>query len=226
MADGQEPKKKSLLGWLKNAVETAEQELAAAEAPPAPPPAPAPRQSGPLPGSGPLGRPAPTGPKTAPLKPGTDSFTRSAPPPAPGLRAPSTGQLRPASGPLPRPGSAPLTPVEPVLTPEEQEEESEKRTAFIIDYLEDPGSDEMFQDKQLVYAIVSAERTYQQQLAGRLAVELRRMGADEDPEVEEEREELEDRMEAAKRRQSQLFHLLKQLTGVKGNTGGTGWLNK
>lgn len=256
MAEGPGPLKKKLLGWLKDALEGTEPAQGAEKAE-----APAPKGSSGLklpgqggtgslgrPGSGPLpGAPGGTGELkrgSGPLQPGSDQFTRSGTGALPERRAPNTGQLRPGSGPV-GPGSTPLRaasgpivpPPPPEMSLEEQEEESEKRMAFIVDYLDDPDSDEMFQDKQLVYKILSEERTYQQHRIVRLTADLRRLGPvyldpDEDDEqaVAEEaarterREEIEEEIAGAKRRAEQLFRLLKQLTGVKGRTGGTGFL--
>jgi len=117
------------------------------------------------------------------------------------------------------PAEAP--PAEPKL-PEDPQAASRRRMAFIVAYMKDPTSDPDFADKPLVYRIFTEEREYQQQLVNTLKPQLERLGADASP---EHRAELEHRLKTAQNRQSQLFLQLKKLTGVKGKTGGTGFLS-
>lgn len=226
-AASEAPGKKGLMGWISGAVSQLEAraETAAAEATkpvsspsgPLPPahatPKPVSSPSGPLPpakgGSGPLGGPV----RSASLKlPGSGP-----------LRAAGTGELpvRPAtpvatpSGPLPL--ATPLPKDEPAEDPASA---SRRRMAFIVAYMKDPKGDPDFADKPLVYRIFAEERDHQQQLVNTLQQQLERLPAGE----AERRAELEQRHKTAQTRQSQLFLQLKKLTGVKGKTGGTGFL--
>jgi hypothetical protein len=88
------------------------------------------------------------------------------------------------------------------------------RMATILAYVKDPASRPEFADKPRVFKLVTDERTYQQALAQALAKAL------EDAPTED-REALETKAAAARKRQAMLFGLLKKLTGVSGHTGGT-----
>jgi hypothetical protein len=241
------PGKKGLMGWISGAVSQleAKAESAAAEATGA---RPVTSPSGPLPParhampakpvSSPSG-PLPPGP--GPAKAGSGPLggaVRSASLKLPGsgpLRAAGTGELaqRPAtpvatpSGPLPLvtplpkgPDEAEEAAPEAAKPAEDPASASRRRMAFIVAYMKDPAGDPDFADKPLVYRIFAEERDYQQQLVNTLHQQLERL-PDGDA---EKRADLEQRHKTAQQRQSQLFLQLKKLTGVKGKTGGTGFL--
>jgi hypothetical protein len=235
--------KKGLLGWISGAVSQLEAKAEGAVAKPEPPkpgsgPLPPRPASGPLggqvraaslklPGSGPL-RAGTTGelpPQRGPLP----VTTPSGPLPL-GTPLPTPTPVTTPSGPLPLatplPGRAPDAPAEPEpatpapKVPEDPASASRRRMAFIVAYMKDPTSDPEFADKPLVYRVFAEERDYQQQLVNTLKPQLERLPADD----AEKRAELEQRLKTAQTRQSQLFLQLKKLTGVKGKTGGTGFL--
>lgn len=206
--------KKKLLGWVQSAVskvnEVIEEEQARVAQParPVAPPAAPERalQTGRLgrPGSDTFARASSAPFGAPPPQPGTDNLERIPAAAAPGVL--STGPLK---------------------TPEEEAAESKKRMAFIVAYMKDPAGDPAFRDKTLVYRILTEERTYQQHLIGLLKNELSALPAPAEPPdeaVEECRAEIQARIDAAKTRQGQLFVLMKKLTGVRGKTGGTGFL--
>lgn len=182
-----------------------------------------------------------------PLPPGR---APSGPLPAGQGRAPS-GPLpalpaRPTSGPLPRPPARPGTdtlalgtgrlPGQPSSTPPPGAEEppptevptaaeaerSDKRMAFIVAYMRDPSSQPEFQDRPLVFRIVSEERSYQQNRIVRARQAMDALPA----EAQEARAALQMQLDEALGRQAKLFGLLKTLTGRLGRTGGTGFLGK
>lgn len=212
--------KKKLLGWMQGALNKVESALEAqTEAPPARKPAPTGSLAGPpARGSGtlpPINRP----PVTGPLNRGSDSLVRGSAPEAPRPAAPS--------------------PTTPLRSPEEEAAESKKRLGFIMAYMKNPEAEAAFKNKPLVYKILSEERAYQQSQIVLWEAEFKQLpppaaslGLSEeeiaaDPRfdgLEERRAELENRLNTAKTRQSQLFTLMKKLTGVKGKTGGTGFL--
>lgn len=225
MADQPDLKKK-LLGWVQgalnkveSALETQGEETAAPATPPARPASPTGALTGPpARGSGqlpPINRP----PVTGSLARGSDSLVRG--------RAPEA------------PRAAPASPTSPLRSPEEEAAESKKRLAFIMAYMKDPEGDAAFKDKPLVYRILSEERAYQQSQLVLLEAEFKQLppsaaslGLSEEEALadarfdglEERRAELENRLNTARTRQTQLFMLMKKLTGVKGKTGGTGFL--
>jgi hypothetical protein len=237
MADGQggAPLKKKLFGWVQSTLGKLEQALddkapadKPATGPASPPPArpatgslpgqrapqggsgrlPAQPGSGQLPPQGGSGRlpaqPGPTAPRaaaTGQLRSGTDSLTRSGPPPA------GTGSF--------------LPPPPPQKAPEVAAAESAERMAFIIAYMKDPEGDPVFKDKQMVYKVLTEERSYQQNQIVRLVEALKGL----DPEAPEA-VSLNEQLDTARTRQGQLFTLLKRLTGVRGKTGGTGFIAK
>lgn len=232
MADGrgEPPIKKKLLGWVQGALGKLEQALD--EKPAAPTPAPLPKASlaPPAPGTGPLSRAAAPGtgglPKS-PAQPITGPLTRQAPPPAPAPRAPQTGRLGTGTDSLTRSATpAPadsgfLPPPPPVKDPEVAAAESKERMGFIIAYMQDPEGDPAFKDKQLVYKVLTEERSYQQNQIVKLSEDLKAL-----PPGDERALEIEELIGTARTRQSQLFTLLKRLTGVRGKTGGTGFIAK
>ena len=159
------------------------------------PAAPAP-MPGPAPGAAPGAPTRPRAPATAQLKNGTDQLSRT-----------------------PAPEEPPAAPA-PEQDPAAAAAESQKRMGFIVAYMKDPSSDPAFSDKQLVYKVLTEERSYQQQLVVALTEE-RRFLVPDDPRVAE----IDAQMGTARQRQSQLFALLKRLTGVRGKTGGTGFIS-
>jgi hypothetical protein len=227
---GGAPIKKKLLGWVQGALgklENALDEKAAAPQPQQPPARP-----GAAPGSGALGKPAtgglnrPAAPGSGPLKGASGPLGGQA---LPGQRAASTGGLARGSDNLVRstppaagPASGPLMPpAPPQKDPEEAAAESKQRMGFIIAYMNDPEGDPLFKDKQLVYKILTEERSDQQNLIVRLSEEAKAL-APGDPQAIE----LEAQIGNARTRQGQLFTLLKRLTGIRGKTGGTGFIAK
>lgn len=160
----------------------------------------------------PSGQPRPqAGPPTGPLKKGADSFMRQD-----RQTAPLNGQ---STTPLPM----------PELTPEEKAAESKKRMGVIMAYMKDKNAVPEFQDPKFIYKIISDERTYQTSVVAELESELREYlltwsGDREDPSFLARKEELEQQIQATRNRLTQLFMLLKHITGVKGKTGGTGFL--
>ncbi|MEB3198597.1 MAG: hypothetical protein VKP62_15475 [Candidatus Sericytochromatia bacterium] len=99
----------------------------------------------------------------------------------------------------------------------EQAALSDRRMNFIVQYLKDPSSSPDFSNKPLVYRIVTQERSYQQALVGRLQQQLESAPS-------AQRGSLQETLLEAQRRQSQLFIVLKKITGRSGHTGGTGYL--
>lgn len=240
---GGEPIASRLAGWFQKAVQGGSGPLPQAPAAglgsvqgpgPGSPPGSVPGSPpGPLPGSGPG-----SGPLAPANRPGAASS----------LRLPGAGPARSASGPLPAPSQAPplappspgpaghrasptgeLKPVPSAATPGADEDPavaSRRRMAFIVAYMKDPTGDPDFSDKPLVYRILSEERAHQQALIAALQEDLRRLAgaAPADDAAAARREDLEGRLKTAQNRQAQLFLQLKKLTGVKGKTGGTGFL--
>ena len=149
--------------------------------------------------------------QTGPLPKGPDAFMRQGRQTAPLAGQPTT--------PLPA----------PELSPEQKLEESKKRMAVIMTYMKDKNAVPEFKDPKFIYKIISDERTYQTALVGELESELREytlgwVGDREDPEFLERKEAMEQQIQATRNRLTQLFMLLKHITGVKGKTGGTGFL--
>lgn len=227
MADGQggAPLKKKLFGWVQDTLGKLEQALdekPPADKPAAQPPAPARPATGSLPGQ----RAAQPGSGRLPVQPGSGRLPAQpgAPVPPGAPRAAATGQLRSGTDSLTRSGPAPgsgnlLPPPPPPKDPEVAAAESAERMAFIIAYMKDPEGDPVFKDKQMVYKVLTEERSYQQNQIVRLVEALKEL-APEDPEAES----LNAQLDTARTRQGQLFTLLKRLTGVRGKTGGTGFI--
>lgn len=150
-------------------------------------------------------------------------------------RAPGTGDLATGAagtGELAAPDAPPEAPppepteAAPRPAAEDPAAASRRRMAFIVAYMKDPTSDRDFADKPLVYRIMSEERDHQQAQVGLLQEQLRRLAAapPDDADAAARREELEAKLKTSQNRQAQLFLQLKKLTGVKGKTGGTGFL--
>lgn len=244
-----------LLAWARKTIDKIEEATQAPEAPRAPSTGkltgasatPAPAADAPAPPTGLPGRSSRLTLPGAPAASAAPSTTDT--PAAPVRRAADTGSLvgKAGSGPLP-PGappsrsgpsptpatrSGPLKPPAPALDPQAAAEASERRMAVIVAYMKEPGHPD-FQDKPALYALVTEERSYQQALVAEYNAELKRLAPGELPDLDDpayvEREmrrgELEARIEQCKRRQAQLFSLLKGLTGIKGKTGGTGFLGQ
>ncbi|GEM_PF-2979257 len=117
----------------------------------------------------------------------------------------------------------------PELTSEQKADESKKRMAVIMTYMKDKNAVPEFKDPKFIYKIISDERTYQTAMVGQLEAEFRELtmswvGDREAPEFLARKETLEQQMQGYRNRLSQLFMLLKHITGVKGKTGGTGFL--
>ncbi len=146
-----------------------------------------------------------------PQKKGSDAFVRQGRQTAPLAGQPTT--------PLPL----------PELSPEQKIEESKKRMAVIMTYMKDKNAVPEFQDPKFIYKIISDERTYQTAMVTELEAELREFvmtwsGDREAPDFLSRKEGLEQQIQATRNRLTQLFMLLKHITGVKGKTGGTGFL--
>jgi hypothetical protein len=144
-----------------------------------------------------------------PLKRGSDAFVRQSRQTAPLAGQPTT--------PLPL----------PELSPEQKAEESKKRMAVIMTYMKDKTAIPEFKDPKFIYKIISDERSYQTAVVGQQEAELReflRSEEGQDPELLARREALEQQIQGTRNRLTQLFMLLKHITGVKGKTGGTGFL--
>ena len=149
--------------------------------------------------------------QSGPLTKGPDAFVRQGRQTAPLAGQPTT--------PLPA----------PELSPEEKLEASKKRMAVIMTYMKDKNAVPEFKDPKFIYKIISDERTYQTTLVSELESELREylmgwVGDREDPEFLSRKEALEQQIQGTRNRLTQLFMLLKHITGVKGKTGGTGFL--
>jgi hypothetical protein len=117
---------------------------------------------------------------------------------------------------------------------EEAAAESRKRMAFIVTYVKDPSAKAIFQEREAVYKVLTDERAYQHELIQRLEAEraqlpphpeamgLTREQWQADPTlvaVEEGRATLEKRLKQAQAVQTQIFGLLKTLTGATGASG-------
>jgi hypothetical protein len=149
--------------------------------------------------------------QTGPLKNGPDAFMRQGRQTAPLAGQPTT--------PLPT----------PELSPEEKIAESKKRMAVIMTYMKDKNAVPEFKDPKFIYKIISDERTYQTAMVTELEAELRAFvmswdGDREDPDFLARKEGMEQQIQGTRNRLTQLFMLLKHITGVKGKTGGTGFL--
>ena len=151
------------------------------------------------------------------------------------------------AGPPPPPPAPPPPPDPPELRARERLEAeaarkaqeaadaSRKRMAFIVAYVKDHASNPIFADKALMYKVLTEERTHQQGLLGAAGEELGRLPPP--PEAlgmaeaewradarlvaqEARRAELEKKVKQAKAVQTQIFNLLKSITGVRHAEGG------
>lgn len=202
---------KQLLGWAQKALGKAEAP-APAPAAPALPPAAAPAR----PATGTLPPPtpprAPAARQTGSLSSGSSTLSLSAH--ARALpRASATGDLS-------TPPTAGASPAD-AGTGETPEAASKRRLGVIMAFMKAPESDPAFKNKPLMYRILSEERTYQQEQILQHQEALRFA----DPEDEAAYAQLEAALATAQKRQAQLFTLLKELTGKRGKTGGTGFIS-
>lgn len=134
---------------------------------------------------------------------------------APLRGTPSNNLRKPGeSGPLP---GVPSDPQELEAWMTKEATQSEKRMAFIVQFLKNPDSNPDFSNKPLVYRIVTLERSYQQVLIAHLQKQLNTAQSTESDRLKSE-------IEKSEQRQKQLFAVLKKLTGRLGRTGGTGYL--
>lgn len=159
-------------------------------------------------------------------------FQPPAKPTTPTRKAPPKGAdafIRPATRDTAALAAQSTAPLEQVRTPEQKAEESKKRMVFIVKYMKDPASVPEFKDPKFVYKIITDERSYQTERVASLQAQLKQLihGESDDPNAPsqlEQREDLERQIQASRDKLTQLFLLLKRVTGVKGKTGGTGFL--
>lgn len=210
-----------LIGWAQKALGKLEAQVSGqpASQPGAPPQPQAARPAtGPLsaqrPATGSLQPPAPPARQTGPLKSGSSQLTLSAHARSP--RASATGELS-----LAQPAEPPVSQAAPSETGETPETASKRRLGIIMAYMKNPEGDPSFKNKPLMYRILTEERGYQQEqiLKHQQAI------AAADPADEEAYSQLEAGLSTAQKRQAQLFTLLKELTGKRGKTGGTGFIS-
>lgn len=122
------------------------------------------------------------------------------------------------------------SPTEP--SPESAAEASQKRMAFVLAYLQDSDAVPQLKDARFVYKLVSDERAYQSELYKEAEARLRELLALADPASLEDpdapaclqRQAIEAELQASRDTQTQLFRVLKKVTGKRGRTGGTGFL--
>lgn len=117
----------------------------------------------------------------------------------------------------------------PELSPEQKAEESKKRMAVIMTFMKDKNAIPEFKDPKFIYKIISDERSYQTAMVSQREGELREFlmtwnGKRETPDFLARKDALEQEIQGYRNRLTQLFMLLKHITGVKGKTGGTGFL--
>ena len=155
-------------------------------------------------------KPAPSARHTAPIRPESKRTDQL-------IKTTATGQL-PTQG----KNTAPLP--EPVALPEKppEEELSPRRLALIDDFLTGQAKLDQMKDPTFMYKVVSDERAYQTQLLLTLKERLDELGTDEG----EEAEALRARIQRSQAIVTNLFKVLKYITGKKGRTGGTGFLGE
>lgn len=158
-----------------------------------------------------------------------DSLRRffGGPPKVPPPPEPTKGKSSAKTGPVASKQTLPLEPK--ALTAEEKLAESKKRMGFIIAYMKAPTSMPEFQDPRFVYRIVTDERSFQTELVEQLQAQIKAIslgvkGNPNSQDLLDERAELERHLDSARERLSQLFLILKRVTGTKGKTGGTDFL--
>ncbi|HBN07187.1 MAG TPA: hypothetical protein DD435_00590 [Cyanobacteria bacterium UBA8530] len=113
------------------------------------------------------------------------------------------------------------------LALEDSAADSKNRIALILAYFKDPASDPAFQDRAFVFQLLTKERSYHQKRIVELQARLRALPpkVPTDP-VENERKELQERIEIAQKCQALLYSVMKRLTGINRKTGGTAFLQK
>lgn len=115
------------------------------------------------------------------------------------------------------------------LTPEEKAEESKRRMALIVTYLKNPETLGDLKDSRFLYKVITDEREYLMEVIAEWQSQLRDLCESWTGDIEDDifvsaRDELAGQIEGLKQKQAQMFMMLKKLTGVKGKTGGTGFL--
>lgn len=156
------------------------------------------------------GKQAPPARHTGPIRPEskrTDQLVKTL----------ATGQLGgPArsTAPLPSDVAMPEAPPEEELSP--------RRLAMIDDFMTGKAKLDQMKDPTFMYKVVSDERAYQTQL---LLTLKERLGELRDPESEEGAA-LSVRIGRSQAIVTNLFKVLKYITGKKGRTGGTGFLSE
>lgn len=109
--------------------------------------------------------------------------------------------------------------------------ESQKRLAFVLAYLQNSEDVPQLKDSRFVYKLVSDERAYQTDLYRKAEQRLKLLLTQNDPSVFAdpeappalERQGIEADLQAIRDTQTQLFLVLKKVTGKRGHTGGTGF---
>lgn len=153
---------------------------------------------------------APPARHTAPIRPETRRGDQM-------VSSMATGQLGgPArsTAPLPEGLVIPETPPEEELSP--------RRLAMIDDFMTGKAKVAQMKDPTFMYKVVSDERAYQTQLLLTLREQLSELGEPEGAEAEA----LQARITRSQAIVTNLFKVLKYITGKKGRTGGTGFLSE
>jgi 3-oxoacyl-ACP reductase-like protein len=134
-------------------------------------------------------------------------------------RTPATAQLGTGAkrtAPLPEE----TIPEMPDTPPEE--ELSPRRLAMIDDFMTGKAKLDQMKDPTFMYKIVSDERAYQTQLLFTLQEEIQALRPDQTAEAEA----LQGRIRRSQAIVTNLFKVLKYITGKKGRTGGTDFLSE
>jgi hypothetical protein len=196
-----EEKKPSIFDRLKK---TVDQAITGASVPTS-----AAKPAAPLPGARAAAPASPTAPipgrpgSVAPVR--TDQLQKSA----------NTSQLGPRNtAPLPEDAQKALSATDHELSP--------KRLAMIDDFMTGKAKLEQMKDPTFMYKIVSDERAYQTQLLFELQ-EQQAVLADKDG---AEAQALDAQIKRSQAIVTNLFKVLKYITGKKGRTGGTGFLSE
>lgn len=126
-------------------------------------------------------------------------------------------------------GAATTRTLPATLTPEEKAEESKRRMALIVTYLKNPEALGELKDSRFLYKVITDERDYLMEVIAQRQARLKELceswtGDPADETFLSARAELNDQIEGLKQKQAQMFMMLKKLTGVRGKTGGTGFL--
>jgi hypothetical protein len=116
----------------------------------------------------------------------------------------------------------PAAAARPACVPNPEEvEASKRRMAMIVAYLQDPEGAPVFKDRTVMFRVVTEERTYQQAQIRRLLTWQESMPPGEVP--TECRIAVGERLKKGREVQSELYHLLQDISGVH-NRGGTDFL--